>query len=95
MESSESQPKHPFDGMDPETFANNLFGPEDERKETCFQCGSVWYSIHFKDGLCNGCQEKGLPGRSFLKKKFKRSVWVTRVFYGIPITFFIWFFFLR
>ncbi len=83
--------KHPFN-MDPKTFADNLFGPEDERKETCFQCGSVWYAIHFRDGLCNGCQKKGLPGKSVLER---RVVWRARIFYGIPTAFLIWFFFLR
>ena len=58
-----------FGGIDPKTFADNVFGPEDERKEDCFQCGDEGYSIHYKDGLCPGCQQKGLSGRSVIIRR--------------------------
>lgn len=45
-------------------FANSMFGPSDEEKETCIHCGKTWYAIHHKDGVCHECQAKKLPGRT-------------------------------
>lgn len=33
---------------------------DDERMEKCIHCGDVWYSIHYKNGYCYDCQQKGL-----------------------------------
>ena len=49
-------------------FADNMLGPDDERKATCIHCGAKWYEIHFKDGVCHSCQEKKLPGRKQLAR---------------------------
>jgi hypothetical protein len=52
----------------------------DERKEACIHCGNVWYSIHYKDGVCNECQNKKLPGRSVVENKTNyRSIIITFV----------------
>lgn len=61
------------DYITPKTFADSMFGREDERKATCINCKKVWYEIHFKDGVCNECQEKGLPGRTKMEKDAKRK----------------------
>ena len=52
-----------------EELGNGFFGPEDERKEKCIHCQTEWYAKHHKDGVCNSCQEKKLPGRSALAQK--------------------------
>jgi hypothetical protein len=39
---------------------------DNERKTTCIHCGDEWYAIHYKDGVCHSCQEKGLTGKSDL-----------------------------
>ncbi len=36
----------------------------DEEQATCIHCGSIWYAVHFQDGVCHTCQQKGLPGRA-------------------------------
>jgi hypothetical protein len=54
-----------------EQFANSFFGPEDERKEACIHCKKVYYAIHHKDGVCNSCQKKKLPGRSTIIRRQK------------------------
>jgi len=46
-----------------EELRKNLTAIEDERKEACIHCGDVWYSIHYRDGVCHSCQELGKPGR--------------------------------
>ena len=46
---------------------------EDERKETCIHCRSVWYAIHFRDGVCHGCQGKKMPGRSVLEARARAT----------------------
>jgi len=59
-------------GMSDEMFdliGKNIKGIEEDRKEPCIHCGDVWYSIHYKDGVCHKCQEKGLPGRTEIAKK--------------------------
>ena len=61
--------------LDPKTFADNLFGPDDERKAKCIHCGAVWYEIHYKDGVCHSCQQKKLPGESVL---IRRAIWKSR-----------------
>ncbi len=58
-----------FGDITPKQFADNMFGPEDERKEDCIHCGKNYYVIHHKDGVCNACQKKGLPGRSEINKR--------------------------
>ena len=58
-----------FGDISPLDFANNLMGPEDERKESCIHCLKEWYSIDYKDGVCPACQEKKLPGREAIFKK--------------------------
>jgi hypothetical protein len=50
-------------------FADNVFGPEDERKERCIHCGYVWYQICYQDEVCNACQQKKLPGRSVIVRR--------------------------
>lgn len=57
----------------PKKFADSLFGPDDERKATCIHCGSEWYEIHFKDGVCHGCQQKKLPGREQIAKRARKQ----------------------
>ena len=60
-------------------FADNMLGPDDERKATCIHCGAKWYEIHFKDGVCSSCQEKKLPGRKQIEKTERRQ----RIFLAI------------
>jgi hypothetical protein len=38
----------------------------DEGKEACIHCKAIWYSIHYKDGVCHSCQQLKKPGRSVL-----------------------------
>ena len=33
---------------------------EGEPMEVCKHCGTKWYSVHFKNGCCYDCQQKGL-----------------------------------
>lgn len=68
---------------DPKSFVSRMMGPGDEDKEPCVQCGTVWYTIHHKDGLCRECQSKGLPGRSVIVKQernFERVLNVVEAF---------------
>ena len=58
-----------FGNLTPRQFGDNLFGPDDERKEICIHCGKRWYSLHYKDGVCHECRQKGLPGRTEIAKK--------------------------
>lgn len=60
----------------PKEFADNVFGPEDERKAKCIHCGAIWYEVHYKDGVCNSCQERKLPGQSIL---IRRAMWKNRL----------------
>ncbi|MBI3633368.1 MAG: hypothetical protein HY226_03700 [Candidatus Vogelbacteria bacterium] len=41
----------------------------DEKMENCIHCNSRWYSIHFRDGVCHGCQLKSLPGRNAMLER--------------------------
>lgn len=48
-----------------------------EKKEACIHCGNVWYSIHYRDGVCHQCQQLGKPGRAELaarKRSFQRTL---------------------
>jgi hypothetical protein len=47
----------------------NFSAMEEERKETCIHCGTVWYAMHYRDGVCRDCQAKGLPGRTVQKNR--------------------------
>lgn len=75
--------KDPYNfGDDPlGRLAGGICAMADERKETCIYCGSLWYAIHFKDGVCNQCQKKNLPGRQELlrRKVFWNNVGVVIV----------------
>jgi len=41
----------------------------DERMERCIHCNEEWYSIHYVDGVCQSCRQKGLPGRTTLARQ--------------------------
>jgi hypothetical protein len=41
----------------------------EERQETCIHCNSTWYAMHYEDGACHACQQKGLPGRRVLEQR--------------------------
>lgn len=58
-----------YGDIDPKTFANNMFGPEDEQTAICIHCRTIGYKINHKDGVCPTCQEKGLPGRTEIQKR--------------------------
>ncbi|MDB4978934.1 MAG: hypothetical protein JWM56_1120 [Candidatus Peribacteria bacterium] len=45
-----------------ETFA----AMSDEEKERCIHCGTEWYKIHHRDGVCHRCQQESKPGRKQL-----------------------------
>lgn len=79
-----------FGDINPREFADSMFGPEDERKETCIHCGKEWYSIHYKDGVCHSCQQVNLPGREKLKKIEKRKLIVGLIVIAI-LTYFLFF----
>ena len=56
MASFLNKPKSEWTDEDRATKAAwDAFGPDDERKIKCIHCGTVWYEIHFKDGLCHTC----------------------------------------
>ena len=44
----------------------------DEKKATCIHCRSVWYEIHYRDGVCHSCQQKQLPGRTEIARHARR-----------------------
>ncbi len=58
---------------------------EEERQETCIHCRSVWYAIHYKDGVCHGCQQKRLPGRSELEAQRRQIARVRFWLVKLPI----------
>ncbi len=67
----------------PDQLAHQFFETMDriaeDRKETCIHCGAVWYSIHYKNGVCHTCQQKNKPGRTVLKQhpiRFGRTILV-------------------
>ena len=72
-----------LDNLTPKEFADKFFGPEDERKITCIHCKKIWYEMHYKDGVCHSCQQKGLPGRTQLENKLKRTGMINFVVYII------------
>jgi hypothetical protein len=41
-----------------------------EPMETCRHCGTKWYSVHFKNGTCYECQQKGLHNEKVVFTKF-------------------------
>lgn len=41
-----------------------------EPMETCRHCGTKWYSVHFKNGCCYECQQKGLHEEKVVFNKF-------------------------
>ena len=41
----------------------------DEKQEACIHCGTVWYTIHHKDGVCHRCQRQGKPGRTVIGRR--------------------------
>jgi hypothetical protein len=49
--------------------ASFYIGPQDEDKAKCIWCGEEWYIIHHKDGVCNSCQKKNLPGLRALENR--------------------------
>lgn len=51
----------------------DMLSPGDEGKEACIHCGSIWYSIRYKDGVCHSCQLKKLPGRKEIARKERRT----------------------
>ena len=42
---------------------------ESEQQEPCIHCHKVWYSIHYRDGVCHSCQKRHLPGRVELARR--------------------------
>jgi len=48
----------------------------DEEKEACIHCGTVWYRIHHRDGVCHRCQAQGLPSRTQLAKNNRLIRWL-------------------
>lgn len=59
--------------LNPKKSLADMLDPGDEGKETCIHCGRIWYEIHYKDGVCPGCQEKQLPGRTAIARKARRA----------------------
>jgi len=57
-----------------EHFLHGLDQIARERKERCIHCNEEWYSIHYKDGVCHLCQQKGLPGRTKLTRRSPRII---------------------
>lgn len=45
---------------------NNMVEIANEEIEACIHCGTQWYRIHHRDGVCHRCQAKGLPSRTQL-----------------------------
>lgn len=39
----------------------------EEQQEACIHCKAVWYSIHYRDGVCHTCRLEGKPGRTELE----------------------------
>ena len=53
----------------------NMTEIDNERTEACIHCKKVWYSIHYRDGVCSKCRELGKPGRlEIAAKKKARNV---------------------
>ena len=75
-----------FGNISPKHFADSMFGPEDERKETCIHCGTKWYAKHFKDGLCSDCQGKNVPGLTEIEKREKRRINVIKGLFVLIVT---------
>jgi hypothetical protein len=44
----------------------HIIAIEEEKQETCIHCGSVWYSMHYRDGVCYRCRQSGKLGRAGL-----------------------------
>lgn len=56
-----NKPESEWSGEDRSTKAAwDAFGADDERKIICKECGNYWYEIHYKNGYCHSCQQKGL-----------------------------------
>jgi len=55
-------------------------------EEDCVHCGTKWYVIHHKDGLCHECQAIGAPGRSILRRREKWRNFFRDTFLLIIIT---------
>ena len=41
---------------------------ERDRQEACIHCKKVWYSIHYRDGVCHSCHKKNMPGRTAIRR---------------------------
>jgi len=61
---------------------NNLAAIGQEEKENCIHCNKRWYSMHYRDGVCNSCQQMGKPGRTVLMTR-KRGFRLSLLAYGI------------
>lgn len=61
----------------------------DERQESCIHCGQIWYSIHYRDGVCHACQQKQLPGRTELREQDSADRMNTVVLYILFVFFLI------
>ena len=55
----------------------NMVAMGEEEKEACIHCGTEWYRIHYRDGVCHQCQQLGRPGRTELAARrctFRRTL---------------------
>ena len=71
-----------------EELRKNLVAIEDERKEACIHCKKVWYSIHYRDGVCHSCQQLNKPGRTqlFLEFVYRLKVVCTTLLFILFVT---------
>ena len=55
----------------------NMVAMGEEEKEACIHCGTEWYRIHYRDGVCHQCQQLSRPGRTELaarRRTFRRTL---------------------
>ena len=60
-----------------ETVWSNMVAMGEEEKEACIHCGTEWYRIHYRDGVCHQCQQLSRPGRTELaarRRTFRRTL---------------------
>ena len=60
-----------------ETVWSNMVAMGEEEKEACIHCGTEWYRIHYRDGVCHQCQQLSRPGRTELaarRRTFRRML---------------------
>lgn len=63
-----------------ESFSSNPFG---ENKAPCVSCGQEWYVIHYTEGVCSTCRDKGVLCPSTVSKLF--YLWLSTFFFFVLI----------